>query len=97
MSIVVFAPFGGLPVPLLVLSRVVLIPVVAAVAYEGIRGLAKVRRTPPGRIALIPILATQRLTTREPDDRQIEVAIEALSLARAGDVGAPPTPLSLAS
>jgi uncharacterized protein YqhQ len=97
VSIVVFAPFGGLPVPLLVLSRVVLIPVVAAVAYEGIRGLARVRRTPPGRLALIPILATQRLTTREPDDAQIEVAIQALELARAGDVGAPGTPLSLAS
>jgi uncharacterized protein YqhQ len=97
VSIVVFAPFGGLPVPLLVLSRVVLIPVVAAVAYEGIRGLARARHTPPGRIALIPVLATQRLTTREPDDAQIEVAIEALALARAGDVGAPGTPLSLAS
>ncbi|HEY0410609.1 MAG TPA: DUF1385 domain-containing protein [Candidatus Dormibacteraeota bacterium] len=97
VSIIVFAPFGGLPVPLLVLSRVVLIPVVAAVAYEGIRGLARARHTPPGRIALIPNLATQRLTTREPDDAQIEVAIEALALARAGDVGAPGTPLSLAS
>jgi uncharacterized protein YqhQ len=95
VSIVVFAPFGGLP--LLVLSRVVLIPVVAAVAYEGIRGLARARRTPPGRLALLPILATQRLTTREPDDAQIEVAIQALELARAGDVGAPGTPLSLAS
>jgi uncharacterized protein YqhQ len=97
VSIVVFAPFDGLPVPLLVLSRVVLIPVVAAVAYEGIRGLARARRTPPGRLALLPILATQRLTTREPDDAQIEVAIQALELARAGDVGAPVTPLSLAS
>jgi uncharacterized protein YqhQ len=97
VSIVVFAPFGSLPVPLLVLSRVVLIPVVAALAYEGIRGLARVRRTAPGRLALIPILATQRLTTREPDDAQIEVAIEALALARAGDVGESPTPLPLAS
>ena len=98
VSIVVFAPFGGLPVPLLVLSRVVLIPLVAAIAYEGIRGLARVRRTPLGRLALIPVLATQRLTTREPDDAQIEVAIEALALARAGDVGVAGTaPLTLAS
>ena len=97
VSIVVFAPFGGLAWPLLVLSRVALIPVVAAVAYEGIRGLARVRRTAAGRLALVPILATQRLTTREPDDSQIEVAIAALALARAGDAGAPPTPLRLAS
>ena len=97
VSILVFAPFGGLSWPLLVLSRVVLIPVVAALAYEGIRGLARVRRTLPGRLALVPILATQRLTTREPDDSQIEVAIAALALARAGDVGAPDRPLPLAS
>jgi uncharacterized protein YqhQ len=97
VSIVVFAPFGALSWPLLVLSRVILIPVVAAVAYEGIRGLARVRRTPLGRLALVPILATQRLTTREPDGAQIEVAITALALARAGDLGAPDTPLSLAS
>ena len=43
------------------------------------------------------ILTKQRLTTREPDDAQIEVAIEALALARAGDVGEPPTPMPLAS
>jgi uncharacterized protein YqhQ len=97
VSILVFAPFGGLAWPLLVLSRVVLIPVVAALAYEGIRGLARVRSTLPGRVALVPILATQRLTTREPDDSQIEVAIAALALARAGDVGAPDRPLPLAS
>jgi uncharacterized protein YqhQ len=33
----------------------------------------------------VPVLATQRLSTREPDDRQIEVAITALDAARAGE------------
>src|SRR5437588_3255764 len=74
VSIAVFAPFGGLAVPWLVLSRIVLIPVVAAIAYEGIRLLARIRSTPPGRLLLVPVLATQRLTTREPDDSQMEVA-----------------------
>ena len=97
VSIAVFAPFGGLAWPLLVLSRIVLIPVVAAIAYEGIRLLARIRSTPPGRLLLVPILATQRLTTREPDDSQIEVAIAALSAARAGETGVPETPLTLAS
>ena len=97
VSIAVFAPFGGLAVPWLVLSRVVLIPVVAAIAYEGIRLLARVRSTRPGRLLLVPVLATQRLTTREPDDGQIEVAIAALAAARAGETGVPQTPLPLAS
>jgi uncharacterized protein YqhQ len=97
VSIVVFAPFGGLSVPLLVLSRVLLIPVVAAVAYEAIRGLARIRSTAVGRLALIPVLATQRLTTREPDDSQIEVAIAALAAARSGETNVPETPLPLAS
>jgi len=97
VSIVIFAPTGGLSWPLLVLSRVVLIPVVAAVSYEGIRGLARIKETLPGRIALVPILATQRLTTREPDDTQIEVAITALAAARSGGERVPETPLPLAS
>src|SRR4029077_4577653 len=79
VSIAVFAPFGGLAGPWLVLSRIVLIPVVAAIAYEGIRLLARIRSTPPGRLLLVPVLATQRLTTREPDDSQMEVAIAALA------------------
>jgi len=97
VSIIVFAPLGGLSWPLLVGSRIVLIPLVAAIAYEAIRGLARVRRTVAGRLMLVPVLATQRLTTREPDDAQIEVAIAALAAARAGDVDAPVAPLPLAS
>jgi uncharacterized protein YqhQ len=89
VSIVVFAPLGGLNPVLLVLSRIVLVPVVAAIAYEGIRGLAKIRDTAVGRVLVAPILATQLLTTREPDERQIEVAIAALEAARAGEVDAP--------
>jgi uncharacterized protein YqhQ len=89
VSIVVFAPLGGLNPLLLVLSRIVLVPVVAAISYEGIRGLAKIRDTAVGRVLVAPILATQLLTTREPDERQIEVAIAALEAARAGEIDAP--------
>jgi len=94
VSIVVFAPLGGLQPVLLVLSRIVLVPVVAAVAYEGIRGLARIRDTEVGRTLLVPILATQRLTTREPDDAQMEVAIAALNAARAGEIDDTPLPLA---
>jgi uncharacterized protein YqhQ len=94
VSIVVFAPLGGLQPLLLVLSRILLVPVVAAVAYEGIRGLARIRDTEVGRLLLAPILATQLLTTREPDDSQLEVAIAALNAARAGELDDTPLPLA---
>jgi uncharacterized protein YqhQ len=87
VSVVVFTPLGFLYWPLRVACQIALIPVVAGVAYEAIRGLARIRHTRFGRIALAPVLATQLLTTREPDDSQIEVAITALAAARAGDEG----------
>jgi uncharacterized protein YqhQ len=85
VSVIVFTPLGVLPVPVRLALQVVLVPVVAAISYEAIRGLARVRHTTFGRVALVPVLATQRLSTREPNDRQIEVAICALDAARAGD------------
>ena len=85
VSIVVFAPLGTLPVLLRLFIQILLVPVVAGISYEAIRGLARIRHTAAGRIALVPILAAQRLTTREPDDAQIEVAIAALDAARMGD------------
>jgi uncharacterized protein YqhQ len=94
VSIVVFAPLGGLTPVLLVLSRILLVPLVAALAYEGIRGLARIRDTRTGRVLLAPILATQLLTTREPDDSQMEVAIAALHAARAGEIDDTPLPLA---
>jgi uncharacterized protein YqhQ len=88
VSVIVFTPLGFLYWPLRVACQIALIPIVAGVAYEAIRGLARIRHTRLGRIALAPVLATQLLTTREPDDSQIEVAITALAAARAGDEGA---------
>ncbi len=85
VSVIVFAPLGVLPIPVRIGLQILLVPVVAGISYEAIRGLATIRHTTFGRIALVPVLATQRLSTREPDDRQIEVAITALDAARAGD------------
>ena len=45
-------------------------------------------------LLLQPILATQLLTTREPDDAQMEVAIAALNAARAGELDDTPLPLA---
>jgi uncharacterized protein YqhQ len=51
-------------------------------AYEGIRFAGRHRYNPIVRILLIPLLLTQKLTTREPDDDQIAVALEAFKAAR---------------
>jgi uncharacterized protein YqhQ len=85
VSVIVFTPLGVLPVPVRLALQIALVPVVAGISYEAIRGLARIRQTTFGRLALVPVLATQRLSTREPDDRQIEVAIRALDAARAGE------------
>ncbi|MBV8196076.1 MAG: DUF1385 domain-containing protein [Candidatus Dormibacteraeota bacterium] len=83
VSIVVFAPLGVLQPALRIACQIALVPVVAAISYEVIRALARIRHTRVGRIALAPILSAQLLSTREPDASQIEVAIRALDAARA--------------
>jgi uncharacterized protein YqhQ len=60
------------------LERLAILPVVGAVSYELIRFTANHVKNKLVRVALIPGLALQSLTTREPDDSQIEVAILAL-------------------
>jgi uncharacterized protein YqhQ len=60
------------------LSRLVLIPVIAGLSYELLRLSAKITDNPLLNILVLPGLMLQRLTTREPDDSQIEVAIAAV-------------------
>jgi uncharacterized protein YqhQ len=57
---------------------VVLIPVVAGVAYEYIRLLARNLHNPIARVLVKPQLALQRLTTRQPTYEMLEVSITAL-------------------
>ena len=85
VSVLVFVPLAVFPLLVRVVLQILLVPVVAGIAYEGIRGLARIRHTTVGRVLLWPVLATQLLSTREPDDAQIEVSITALEAARALD------------
>jgi len=78
VSIVVFALVGDPDLWLRVVSRVVLIPVIAAIAYELIRLGGAFEASPVTRVVMWPILVLQSLTTRQPDDAQVEVAISAL-------------------
>lgn len=78
LSIFVFALIGHPPLPLLVLSRILLVPVIASIAYELMRLGAANYRYQVVRWLMAPSLALQGLTTREPDASQIECAIVAL-------------------
>lgn len=78
VSIVVFAFIGSPTLPLRIASRIVLVPVIAAIAYELMRLGAAHYRHRVVRWLMAPSLALQGLTTREPDDGQIECAIVAL-------------------
>ena len=78
LSIIVFALVGNPPVALRILSRVALVPVIAALAYELMRLGAANYRHRIVRWLMAPSLALQGLTTREPDDGQMSCAIIAL-------------------
>jgi uncharacterized protein YqhQ len=69
----------------LVVSRVVAIPVIAGISYEWIRLMARHRYNPIVKVMLLPVLGTQKFTTREPDAEQMEVAIHAFNAAREGE------------
>lgn len=79
VSIFVFAAVGTPDWWLRLVSRIVLIPVIAAVAYEGIRLGGAFENNPITKALMWPNLALQALTTRQPDDDQVEVAIRALT------------------
>jgi uncharacterized protein YqhQ len=85
VSVGVFAPLGLLPTAVRLGCQIALVPLIAAVSYEVIRALIRVRGTLAGRIALAPVLGAQLLSTRTPDDSQIEVSIAALDAARHGE------------
>ena len=78
MAIIVFTLVGLPSLWLMVLSRIVLIPVIAALGYEVIYFGNRHMNNMIMRALLTPGLWLQSLTTREPDDSQLEVALSAL-------------------
>jgi uncharacterized protein YqhQ len=69
----------------LVASRVIAIPLIAGIGFELIRFMARHRYNPVVRVLLLPVLGTQKFTTREPTDDMLEVAITAFNSARQGE------------
>ncbi len=82
LSILVFTALGPLSVLWRLASRILLIPVLAGVALEYIRWTANHLKNPLVRSLIKPNLALQSLTTREPDEAILEVAIEAFKTMR---------------
>jgi uncharacterized protein YqhQ len=62
-------------------ARVVLIPLIAGLAYEVIRFSARHLDSKACRAMITPGLWLQKITTKEPDDKQLEIAIVALKEA----------------
>jgi hypothetical protein len=85
LAIMVFALIGLPSLWIMVLSRLLLIPVIAALGYEVIYFGARHTENPLVRVVLAPGLWMQKLTTRAPDERQIEAAILALSTVLEAD------------
>jgi uncharacterized protein YqhQ len=79
ISIFVFSIVSTPSIFMRVLSRIVLIPVVAMISYEFIRILGKHEKNPIIRVISKPNLWLQKLTTNQPTDEMVEVAIQALS------------------
>jgi uncharacterized protein YqhQ len=89
IAIIVFALIGLPSLWLMILSRIVLIPVIAGIGYEITHFAAGHNNRRAVRAVLAPGLWLQALTTREPDDSQLEVALAALSKAAEVDHNEP--------
>ncbi|WXR62305.1 DUF1385 domain-containing protein [Peptostreptococcaceae bacterium AGR-M142] len=78
VSMFIFSLFGW-PDPLTrVVFRVIMLPIIAGISYEVIKLAGKNDKNPILKVIIFPGLMLQKITTIEPDDEQLEVAIESL-------------------
>ncbi len=82
-SILIFTLLGPMSLWMRLLTRILLIPVLAALAYEYIRWTASHMDSPVVRWLIKPNLALQLLTTREPTRDMLEVSIASFNAMRA--------------
>ncbi len=84
VSIILFSFISAENAVLRVLIRLLLLPVVAGISYELIKFAGR-HSGPVVRVISAPGMWLQKITTNEPDDSQIEVAIESLKAVLTGD------------
>lgn len=80
LSILIFSLFGPMAIHWRVLSRLLMIPVLAGISYEYIHFLSKRMDSPFVKLMVKPNLALQQLTTREPTIDMLEVSIKAFNM-----------------
>lgn len=85
LTMLIFAPFKPPSLLWRLTSRIALLPVIAGISYEFIRLTARFADRAWVRALAAPNLALQRLTTREPDDGMLEVAVAALKAVLTGE------------
>jgi len=85
LSIVAFSLVGRQAPLVMVISRILLIPVIAAVGYELLKLGARYRHHRIVHILLYPGLLVQKITTKQPTDDMIEVAIVSMQQALVAD------------
>ena len=79
VSIVLFSVIAFEQTWLNLVVRIALMPLVAGLSYEVIRYAAKKESSAVFKLMTLPGIWLQNITTQEPDDEQLEVAIEALN------------------
>jgi uncharacterized protein YqhQ len=82
MSILVFTLIGPLPLHWRLLTRILMIPILAGLSYEYIRLISKNLESPIAKAIILPNLFLQKMTTREPTTDMIEVSIRAFNEMR---------------
>lgn len=82
MSIIIFTLIGPLPLHWRLLTRILMIPILAGLSYEYIRLISKNLDSPIAKAIIMPNLFLQRMTTREPTTDMIEVSIRAFNEMR---------------
>jgi uncharacterized protein YqhQ len=80
LSILIFSLFGPMAIHWRLLSRLLMIPVLAGISYEYIHFLSKRMDSPLVKLMIKPNLALQQLTTREPTIDMLEVSIKAFNM-----------------
>jgi uncharacterized protein YqhQ len=91
VSILLFSLLAGQELWISIVGRVLLIPVIAAVSYEVLRWGARRRESWAVRWLFLPGIWLQAITTKQPDDSMIEIAIASMreALAANGDEAPP--------
>lgn len=85
LSIIAFSLVGRQSIPVSIATRVILIPVIAAVGYELLRFGGRHRSNPIIKVVMYPGILIQLITTKQPTDDMIEVAIVSMEQAILAD------------